>query len=120
MVKVKLDLLVLGNYLNIDRRKEIIRSFEEVRNIQLMENIQNTPLCILKLHVICQKLKVRLNTFGRKSKYISILGVTARGSNYRKDFAYGVKSTMSVGSTFSEDSQNNSQMYHNKYAPITR
>ncbi|XP_030748612.1 uncharacterized protein LOC115876800 [Sitophilus oryzae] len=47
----------------------------------------------------------------------------AKGSNfgngnYRKDFAYGMKS---MSSNHSEDSQNNStQMFHNKYSPITR
>ncbi|KAJ8982829.1 hypothetical protein NQ317_010450 [Molorchus minor] len=47
-------------------------------------------------------------------------GTKGGGGNYRKDFAYGVKSTMSATSTYSEDSQNNSQAYHSKYAPITR
>ncbi|RZC42870.1 cactin-like, partial [Asbolus verrucosus] len=45
------------------------------------------------------------------------------GTNYRKDFAHGVKSTRSAGSTYSEDSQsrnNSPRMYHNKYAPMTR
>ena len=45
------------------------------------------------------------------------------GTNYRKDFAHGVKSTRSGGSSYSEDSQsrnNSPRMYHNKYAPITR
>ncbi|XP_076261420.1 uncharacterized protein LOC143197116 [Rhynchophorus ferrugineus] len=47
----------------------------------------------------------------------------AKGSNfgngnYRKDFAYGMKS---ISSNHSEDSQNNSpQIYNNKYSPITR
>ncbi|EFA12801.2 hypothetical protein TcasGA2_TC001864 [Tribolium castaneum] len=45
------------------------------------------------------------------------------GTNYRKDFAHGVKSTRSAGSSYSEDSQsrnNSPRMYHNKYAPMTR
>lgn len=45
------------------------------------------------------------------------------GTNYRKDFAHGVKSTRSGGSSYSEDSQsrnNSPRMYHNKYAPMTR
>lgn len=40
--------------------------------------------------------------------------------NYRKDFACGVKSSMSCGSTYSEESQNISQVYHSKYGSITR
>ncbi|CAH0561821.1 unnamed protein product [Brassicogethes aeneus] len=50
-------------------------------------------------------------------------GKKVSSTNYRKDFAHGVKSNRSVGSSNSEESlsRNNSpRLYHNKYAPITR
>ncbi|KAJ8911059.1 hypothetical protein NQ315_015113 [Exocentrus adspersus] len=47
-------------------------------------------------------------------------GTKTAACNYRKNFSSGVKSTASAGSTYSEDSQNNSQIYRSRYGPITR
>lgn len=47
-----------------------------------------------------------------------------KSANYRKDFAHGKKTSKSGGSTYSDDSQSNTNhtpmMYHSKRAPITR
>lgn len=47
-------------------------------------------------------------------------GLNLNKGNYRRDFAYGIKITKSVGSNQSEDSQHSPKIYRNKYSPITR
>ncbi|XP_060516187.1 uncharacterized protein LOC132695750 [Cylas formicarius] len=85
--------------------RQVQRDYKEYRgNMKYTNENRYTKQTTVHPKVTCNMPKAKGSNLGK--------------GNYRKDFAYGVKS---IGSTYSEESQNNSpKTYHNKLAPITR